>query len=189
MPIVLSTAPLSAADRAERWHEAVSGTFMPMDVNLLEKEPSPGTIVSSQLGALHISRVQAGPQVVMRNKRHISRDDRKSLIVSLQQQGTATKEQDGRESVIRPGEFSISDSSRLFRIKLEGEFAFTSFHFPREDLHVRDEDLQALTATTFTSEEGSAALVATFLARMAREAEGFDDGVGRRVAATALHPA
>ncbi|MFC9612272.1 helix-turn-helix domain-containing protein [Streptomyces sp. NPDC056938] len=186
MPNVVCTEPLSAADRAERWHEVVSGTFMPMDVDLLEKEPSPGTIVSSRLGTLHISRVQAGPQVVKRNKRHISRDDRKSLIVSLQQQGTATKEQDGRESVIGPGEFSISDSSRLFRIKLEGEFAFTSFHFPREELDVRDEDLQALTATAFTSAEGSAALVATFLARMAREAEGFDDGVGRRVAATAL---
>lgn len=186
MPTVLSTEPLTAANRAERWHEVVSGTFMPMDVNLLEREPSPGTIVSSRLGTLHISRVQAGPQVVKRNKRHISRDDRTSLIVSLQQQGTATKEQDGRETVIGPGEFSISDSSRPFRIKLEEEFAFTSFHFPREELHVRDEDLQVLTATTFTGEEGSAALVATYLARVAREAEGFDEGVGRRVAATAL---
>ncbi|MFF0751727.1 helix-turn-helix domain-containing protein [Streptomyces sp. NPDC004267] len=186
MPLVLSTEPLSAADRAERWHEVVSGTFMPMDVNLLEKQPSPGTIASSRLGTLHISRVQAGPQVVRRSKRHISRDDRTSLIVSLQQRGTATKEQDGRESVIGPGEFSISDSSRLFRIKIEEEFAFTSFHFPREELHVRDEDLRALTATTFTSEEGSAALVATYLARMAREAEGFDDSVGRRAAATAF---
>ncbi|MEU3616660.1 helix-turn-helix domain-containing protein [Streptomyces sp. NPDC006872] len=186
MCTVLSTAPLSAADRAERWHQAVSGTFMPMDVNLLEKEPSPGTIVSSRLGALQISRVQAGPQVVTRNRRNISREDRNSLTVSLQQRGTAIKEQDGRESVIKPGEFSIIDSSRRFRIKLEGEFCFTSFHFPRKDLHVRDEDLQALTATAFTGEEGSAALVATYLARMAREAEGFDDGVGRRVAATAL---
>ncbi|GHG07112.1 helix-turn-helix domain-containing protein [Streptomyces filamentosus] len=186
MPIVLSTEPLTAADRAERWHEVVSGTFMPMDVNLLESKPSPGTIVSSRLGTLHISRVQAGPQVVRRTKRHISRDDRPSLIVSLQQRGTATKEQDGRETVIGPGEFSISDSSRLFRIGLDEEFAFTSFHFPREELHVRDEDLQALTATTFTGEEGSAALVATYLARVAREAEGFDEGVGRRAAATAL---
>ncbi|KAA6215738.1 helix-turn-helix domain-containing protein [Streptomyces filamentosus] len=186
MPIVLSTEPLTAADRAERWHEVVSGTFMPMDVNLLESKPSPGKIVSSRLGTLHISRVQAGPQVVKRTKRHISRDDRPSLIVSLQQRGTATKEQDGRETVIGPGEFSISDSSRLFRIGLDEEFAFTSFHFPREELHVRDEDLQALTATTFTGEEGSAALVATYLARVAREAEGFDEGVGRRVAATAL---
>ncbi|QMU78354.1 helix-turn-helix domain-containing protein [Streptacidiphilus sp. PB12-B1b] len=186
MPTVLSTAPLSATDRAEIWHEAVSGTFVPMEVNLLEREPSPGTIVSSRLGSLQISRVQAGPQVVTRNKHHISRADSESLIVSLQQRGTAIKEQDGRETLIKPGEFSISDSSRLFRKKLEGEFTFTSFHFPREDLHVRDEDLQALTATTFTSEQGSAALVATYLARMAREVECFDDAVGRRLAATAL---
>ena len=52
---VLSTAPLSASDRAECWHEMVSRTFIPLDVNLLENEPSPGTIVSDQLGALQIS--------------------------------------------------------------------------------------------------------------------------------------
>ncbi|GII57297.1 hypothetical protein Pth03_56860 [Planotetraspora thailandica] len=186
MSVVLSTAPLSASDRAERWHEAVSRTFMPMDVALLEKAPSPGTIVSDQLGPLRISRVQAGPQVVTRNRRLISQDGQTSLILSLQHRGTALKEQDGRESLINPGEFSISDSSRLFRKKLDGEFSFTSFHFPREELHVRDEDLRALTATAFTAEEGSAALVATYLARVAHEAAGFDDAVGRRVAATAL---
>ncbi|AWS42539.1 helix-turn-helix domain-containing protein [Streptosporangium sp. 'caverna'] len=186
MSVFLSTAPLSASDRAERWHEAVSRTFVPLDVTLLEKAPSPGTIVSDQLGPLQISRVQAGPQVVTRNRRLISQDGQESLILSLQHRGTAIKEQDGRESLIKPGEFSISDSSRLFRKKLEGEFGFTSFHFPRKELHVRDEDLRALTATSFTGEDGSAALVATYLARVAREAAGFDDVVGRRVAATAI---
>ncbi|WP_405984166.1 helix-turn-helix domain-containing protein [Streptomyces sp. NBC_00872] len=186
MSIVLSTEPLSASDRAERWHEAVLRTFVPLDVTLLEKEPSPGTIVSNQLGPLRISSVRAGPQMATRNGRMISRDDQESLILSLQHEGTAIKEQDGRESLIKPGEFSISDSSRPLRKKLEGEFSFTSFQFHRRELHVRDEDLRALTATAFTSDEGSAALVATYLARMAREAASFDDAVGRRVAATAL---
>lgn len=183
---VFSTAPLPASDRAERWHETVSRTFIPLDVNLLENEPSPGTIVSDQLGALQVSRVQAGPQVVTRSKRLIARDGQEFLTLSLQQRGTAIREQDGRESLIKPGEFSISDSSRLFRKKLQDEFCFTSFHFPRAELHVRDEDLRALTATAFTSDTGSAALVATYFARMAREAAGFDAAVGRRFAATAL---
>ncbi|MEU3461944.1 helix-turn-helix domain-containing protein [Streptomyces sp. NPDC006733] len=186
MPTVLSTAPLSAADRAECWHAAVSGTFVPMEVRLLEPEPAPGTIVGSRLGPLQISRVQAGPQTVRRNKRHIARDDRNSLIVTLQERGTALKEQDGRECVIGPGAFSLSDASRPFTIRLAEPFTFTSFHFPRTELQVRDEDLRALTATAFSGQEGSGALVATFLARMAREAEGFGDAVGRRVAATAL---
>lgn len=186
MSSALSTATLSPSDRAERWHEAVSRTFIPLEVDLLEKEPSPGTIASDQLGSLQISLVQAGPQVVTRSTRLIARDDREFLTLSLQHRGTAVKEQDGRESVIRPGEFSISDSSRLFRTALGEEFSFTSFHFPRDALRVREDDLRALTATTFTAETGSAALVATFFGRMAREAACFDRAVGRQIAATAL---
>ncbi|MEU0184326.1 helix-turn-helix domain-containing protein [Streptomyces sp. NPDC006207] len=182
----LSTSQLSASDRAECWHEVVARTFIPLDVNLLEDEPSPGTIVSNQLGPVRVSRVQAGPQVVTRSKRLIARDGQRFLTLSLQQRGTAIQEQDGRESLIKPREFTISDSSRLFRKKLQSDFCFTSFHFPREELCVRDEDLRALTATAFTSDTGSAALVATYFARMAREAAGFDAAVGRQVAATGL---
>ncbi|MFD9684757.1 helix-turn-helix domain-containing protein [Kitasatospora sp. NPDC059146] len=186
MPTELSTTSLSAADRAECWHEAVSRAFVPMAVNLLEEEPSPGTIVSRQLGPVRISRVQAGPQVVSRGKHLIAKDDRRSLIVSLQERGSAIKEQDGREALIRPGEFSLTDSSHLFRKKLDGGFAFTSFQFPRADLDVPERDLRALTATAFTGSEGIAALVATYLAQMAREAGGLEEAAGRRAAATAL---
>lgn len=121
-----------------------------------------------------------------RSRRLIARDDQEFLILSLQHSGTAIKEQDGRESVINPGEFSISDSSRPFRKKLGGEFSFTSFHFPREELQVREEDLRALTATTFTGRTGSAAVVAAYFARMAQEARGFGDAVGRQFATTGL---
>jgi AraC-like DNA-binding protein len=184
--VVLSTALLSAPDRAERWHEAVSRTFVPLEVDLLEEEPSPGRIVSHQLGAMQVSRVQAGPQAVTRSKRLMARDGNGFLILTLQRRGTAVKEQDGRECLIGPGDFSISDSSRFFRKKVQSEFCFTSFLFPRKDLRVKDEDLQALTATTFSSREASASLVTTYFARMAREAANFDDFIGRQVVCTGL---
>nr|WP_237556485.1 hypothetical protein [Streptomyces sp. SID5464] len=98
------------------------------------------------------------------------RDGKQHLILTPQQRGTALKEQDGREARIGPGDFSLSDSSRLFRKTVPSDFAFTSFHFPRTDLRVRDEDLRAVTATAFSGQEGSAALVATYFARLAREA-------------------
>ncbi|MGX1135149.1 AraC-like DNA-binding protein [Streptomyces glaucescens] len=186
MSVVLSTEALSAAERAERWQEAVSRTFVPVDVRLLEPEPGPGRIVSHRLGALQVSRVEAGPQVATRTKRLIARDDRRYLFLTLQQRGTAVKEQDGREVRVTPGEFSLSDSARLFRKKAEGEFAFTSFHFPREELRVRDEDLRSLTATAFAGREGSGALVTAYLARMADEVSGLGEAVGREFAATAL---
>ncbi|MFB6893506.1 helix-turn-helix domain-containing protein [Kitasatospora sp. NPDC056327] len=182
----LSTAPLAAAERAEVWHQAVTHTFVPMSVRFLEETPSPGTIVSHRLGPVRISRIQAGPQVVTRGARMISAGGPPSIILSIQERGTSLKEQDGRESVIRPGEFSFTDSSRVFRKKVDEDFAFTSFHFPRAELDVPEKALRELTATAFSRAEGSAALLATYLTQMAHEAERLDEGVGRRAAATAL---
>ncbi|MEU6911760.1 helix-turn-helix domain-containing protein [Streptomyces olindensis] len=186
MSVVLSTASLPATDRAERWHDAVSRAFVPLDMRLLEDDPSPGRIVSDRLGSLRVTHVQAGPQVVTRSRRLIARDGEEILILTLQQRGSAIKEQDGRQAQIQPGDFSLSDSSRLFRKQVRDPFSFTSFHFPRQDLRVRDEDLRAVTATAFSGRDGSAALVATYFARLAREAAGFDAAVGRQFAATAL---
>ncbi|MFJ5921222.1 helix-turn-helix domain-containing protein [Kitasatospora sp. NPDC092948] len=182
----MSAEPLSAADRAERWREAVSRAFVPMAVEFLEDEPSPGTIVGHRLGPVRILQVQAGPQTVTRSGRPTARDGDGSLILTLQQRGTALKEQDGRETSVRPGEFSITDASRMFRKRLGEDFAFTSFHFPRAELDVQERDLRDLTAIAFGPGEGSAALVATYLAGMAREAPVLDEAVGRRAAATAL---
>ncbi|WP_416874295.1 helix-turn-helix domain-containing protein [Kitasatospora sp. SC0581] len=186
MPASLSTARLSASDRAESWHEAVSHAFVPMAVDLLEEVPSPGAIVGHQLGPIRILRVQAGPQAVTRTRRTTADDGPPSLILSLQERGTALKEQDGRESVVRPGDFSITDTSRVFHKKIEEGFVFTSFRFPRAELDVPERDLRALTATPFSGAAGSAALVATYFSRMAREAPALDEAVGRRTAAIAL---
>ncbi|MFH9012175.1 helix-turn-helix domain-containing protein [Streptomyces sp. NPDC017943] len=186
MPVVLSTASLPPADRAERWHHAVSHTFVPLDVRLLQEEPSPGRIAGDRLGSLRISQVQAGPQVVTRSRRLIARDGEDALILTLQQRGASLKEQDGRETRVGPGEFSLSDAARPFRKKVQGPFRFTSFQFPRGDLSVRDEDLRAVTATAFSGREGGAALVASYFARLAREAPHLDPCAGRRFAATAL---
>ncbi|MFJ9447832.1 helix-turn-helix domain-containing protein [Kitasatospora sp. NPDC101235] len=186
MPASLSTASLPAADRAESWQDAVSHTFVPMTVDFLEEVPSPGEIVGHRLGSVQISRVQAGPQVVTRNRHLIADGDSPTLVLSLQERGTALKDQDGRETLIRPGEFSITDTSRVFRKKIEEEFVFTSFHFPRAELDVQEKDLRALTATAFSGAEGSAALLTTYLSRMAHEAAELDEAVGRRAAATAL---
>ncbi|MGW3071719.1 MULTISPECIES: AraC-like ligand-binding domain-containing protein [unclassified Kitasatospora] len=182
----LSTASLSASDRADVWHDAVSHAFVPMAVDFLEEEPSPGEITGHRLGPVRISRVQAGPQMVTRTRRLIADGDSPTLILSLQERGVALKEQDGRETLIRPGGFSLTDTSRVFRKRIEEEFAFTSFQFPRAELDVREKDLRALTATTFDGAEGSAALLAGYLRQMTREAAGLDEAVGRRAAATAL---
>ncbi|MFI0710481.1 helix-turn-helix domain-containing protein [Streptomyces inhibens] len=181
MPVVLSTTSLSPAQRAECWHEAVSSSFIPLRVTLLEREPSAGTITSEQLGTPQISVVRAGPQVVTRSPRLIAEDGKEWITVALQHRGTAALEQDGRHVVLRPGEFAMSDSGRPFRKELVDDFVFTAFHLPRDELRVSEKDLRTLTATAFSSNSGSSGVVATYLTSLAQGMGTFDASVRRRL--------
>ncbi|WP_442819091.1 helix-turn-helix domain-containing protein [Streptomyces sp. NBC_01235] len=159
----------------------VSNTFIPLEVKLLEREPSAGTISSEQLGSLQMSVVRAGPQVVTRTPRLIAEDGEEWITVALQHRGTAALEQDGRQVLMRPGEFAMSDSGRPFRKELAEGFSFTAFHLARKDLRVPEQDLRALTATVFSSSGGSSGLVATYLTRLAQGTEALDVSVRRRL--------
>ncbi|WP_063836003.1 AraC-like ligand-binding domain-containing protein [Actinacidiphila yeochonensis] len=174
-------------DFGDRWRETVSRAFVPMNVRLLQPRSGAGRITSTGLGPMRVCAVEAGPQVVSRDGRQVARASGPSyLILTLQEQGTATKQQDGRETVVRPGEFSLTDASRSFRKRLDGDFRFTSFCIPRELLPVRDDHLRTLTATAFRGTGGSAALVSSFFTRLAQEAPSLDAAAGRRLSTIAL---
>lgn len=172
---------------AELWHEVVSRAFVPLDVRFLPAAPSPGRIVTRQLGPVQVSRVEAGPQAVTRNRRLIARNGDDFLILSLQQRGAALKDQDGRQSRIGPGEWSLSDPSRPFRRELRCPFRFLSFQFSRADLRVRDGDLRAVTATAFARTDGCHRLVASYLSRLGRSAAELEGPVGHQLGRTALN--
>ncbi|MEU9132256.1 helix-turn-helix domain-containing protein [Kitasatospora sp. NPDC048540] len=186
MSVVLDTAPVPSAERAEYWHEAVSHTFVPLDVSLLERAPAAATITSQRVGALQVSVVEAGPQRVARSAGLIARGGEDHLTLALQHRGTARLVQEGRQVLLRPGTFAISDAGRPFAKELPEPFTFTAFHWPRAAVGVSDEDLRVLTATAFDTGDGTAALVAAYLERLARSAGTLEPDVAGRLATTAL---
>ncbi|WSQ14516.1 helix-turn-helix domain-containing protein [Streptomyces sp. NBC_01231] len=185
MSITLSTSSLSPPDRAEFWRDAVSHTFIPLDVELYEAQPSAATITSHQLGPLQVSSVSAGPQKVVRDRRMIARGGESHLTLAIQHHGTARLEQDRREAFLEPGQFALSDSARPFLKELPAKFGFTAFHLPRTALNVPDVDLRALTATVFSPTGGCAGVVAAYLGALARDAAGVPPEAGHQLGLTA----
>ncbi|KDN82278.1 helix-turn-helix domain-containing protein [Kitasatospora cheerisanensis] len=185
MPVVLDTAAVPRADRAEFWHEAVSRTFIPLDVRLREEAPGPAAITSDRMGELQVSLVQAGPQRVVRSAALIARGGEDHLTLALQHRGTARLAQDGHRVLLRPGAFAISDAGRPFAKELDEPFAFTAFHWPRTAGGLTEDDLRVLTATAFDPDAGTARLVACYLERLGRAA-GQLEPAAARLAATAL---
>ncbi|MER6538881.1 helix-turn-helix domain-containing protein [Streptomyces sp900105755] len=171
MSVVLSTAPLSVSNRAEFWQDAVSRTFVPLEVELHEDEPATATIVSRRVGFMQVSTVTAGPQAVARRPRMIARDGKETVSLTLMHRGIAERSQDGRKAVVHPGQVSLSDSRRPFDKALPQAFSLTSFHFPRSSLKVSDLELRSVTATAFGQDEPLSALLAGHLKRLDGRAE------------------
>ncbi|GAB2712091.1 AraC-like ligand-binding domain-containing protein [Kitasatospora kifunensis] len=186
MPTTVSTESLSPAERADFWHETVSRAFMPLQVELLERNPSVGVISSEQLGSVQISRVAAGPQSVSRNRRTIAMGGEGWVAVAMQHRGCARVSQDGRQITLGPGEFVVSESGRPFTKEFPDAFEFTAFRLPRAALHVHDADLKAATATVFAPGSGSADVVAAYLRQLASQAAQLDPYTGSRLADTAI---
>ncbi|AUY53455.1 helix-turn-helix domain-containing protein [Streptomyces sp. CB01881] len=188
MSVVIDTEGLPAKDRAEYWHEAVSRTFIPLDVAVLEDAPAPATITSHRLGAVQVSRVQAGPQRVERSAGLIARGGEDHLTLALQHRGTARLAQDGNRVELRPGTFAVSDAGRPFAKELPEPFVFTAFHWPRSAVGLSEEDLRTLTATVFEAGPGTgtARLVAAYLGHLSASAESMEPQVASWLATTAL---
>ncbi|WKU48729.1 helix-turn-helix domain-containing protein [Streptomyces sp. VNUA116] len=190
MSVVLDTAEVPSADRAAYWHEAVSHTFIPLDVALLESAPAPATITSHRLGALQVSLVRAGPQRVERGAGLIARGGEDHLTLALQHRGTARLVQGGHQVELRPGTFAISDAGRPFAKELPEPFVFTAFHWPRSAAGVSEEDLRVLTATAFDTGDDTgddtARLVAAYLECLSRSAGSMEPRQASRLATTAL---
>ncbi|MFD7631369.1 helix-turn-helix domain-containing protein [Streptomyces sp. NPDC059851] len=185
MPQVTTTAAPSVTERADHWHSLVSGTFVPLDVTLHEREHAVGTIVSQHVGSLQISEVEAGPQSVTRNRRRIAQGGGQYVTLTLQHRGTARLTQHGRQALVVPGTFTCSDAGQPYRREQPDDFRFTAFRLPKEDIGVSDDDLRAVTGTLFDGRSGTAGLLAGYLARLAEQASGFAPDTGHRLALTA----
>ncbi len=66
-----------------------------------------------------------------------ARSDQDFVLVALGNRGDGGVVQDGRETVIHPGEFALYDTTRPYELKFNDAFTQTIFKVPREMLQRR----------------------------------------------------
>lgn len=190
MSLVLSTDSVPADERLAYWHEAVCGTFVPLDVSTpgdaSSSAPFSGAVRTDQLGHLRISTVDADAERVFRTPRLIARDSDEYLLVGLQGSGPAVVSQDGRDAVLRPGDFVLYDTTRPYTLSFPDRFQTKVFQVPRQALGLRESDLRRITGIAIRGDEGPASLVGPFLAGLAAGAGTCDPRVGEMLARNAV---
>lgn len=189
MNVVLSTDAVPASERLAYWHDAVWRTFVPLNISTPRgpgNAPFSGAVTTHPLGYLQISTVDADAERVFRTPRLIAQGSDEYMLVGLQGQGPAVVTQDGRDAVLRPGDFALYDTTRPYTLNFPDRFQMRVFQVPRQALGLRESDLRRITGITIRGDEGPAAMVAPFLAGLAAGAGTYRPHVGDMLARNAV---
>ncbi|WP_426407539.1 helix-turn-helix domain-containing protein [Bradyrhizobium ganzhouense] len=171
MPIQFTTDGSPGYRRLALWQDIVCDVFVGLDCKSDLGSAFHGSVTQVALGKAVCSEVCSDRQHVFRTPSRIARSDQDYVLVALGHRGDGGVVQDGRETVIHPGEFALYDTTRPYELKFKDTFSQTIFKVPREMLQRRLGATETLTAITFGADAPLERLAYDFIFRLCQSAD------------------
>ncbi|MET9594185.1 helix-turn-helix domain-containing protein [Streptomyces sp. NPDC006516] len=173
MNSVLTTATVADGDNFDRWRRTVEQALVPGAVAPRGDRPFDGRIVTHGVGALRVYAVEADAHRFSRRAAHIARSPEPLVAISLQMSGRTVFTQAGRTTVANPGDLAVRDTTRPYTLDFPERFSAGLVHVPRHLLGVPDEDLDRVTGSVFTTDQGCAAVLRALVTTVVGSAHTF----------------
>jgi AraC-like DNA-binding protein len=183
---VVTTASVPVGQQVPYWEEVMTRTCAPMHISPAADGPFRARSTTHRLGCVQITTVEADAIDARRTRRQIAQGDRDTINVSVQKGSSGLVVQDGREALLSPGDLTFYDTNRPYSLRFAERYGLQIFALPRQALGLSDDELRRLTAVAMRPDEGLAALVTSFLARLAADAAGYQPQTGDRLARNAV---
>lgn len=135
------------------WRRMVAGSFS----NVRAACPAPnfrGTALRQQVGEVELFDMRSDAHTVIHAKNTLSDPRAAKCKLSLQIKGTATLLQDGRSCEMRPGDLALYTVERPYSLVFRDPQHSLVVYFPRAFLHLRDDQLDQVTAVPVSRHEG-----------------------------------
>jgi AraC-like DNA-binding protein len=183
MTLTYSTATVGDAAQLDYWRDVVCATFVQLELQA-PRQPCGrfrGEVIAQDLDCVQLATVSADPHSVVRSPAAIRRSGEDDFFVNVAVRGHLELAQDGREAALRPGDFTVYDSSRPCRISGVGSFELIVVKIPRQTFAAHCPLAKDATATVVPGDRGAGALLAPFLRALAAHAGGLPPEVVPRV--------
>src|SRR5216683_1373859 len=171
MPIQFTTDDSPGYRRLALWQDIVCDVFVGLDCKSVLGSAFHGSVTQASLGKAICSDVCSDQQRVFRTPSRIARSDQDFVLIALGNRGVGGVVQDGRETVIHPGEFALYDTTRPYELQFNDAFTQTIFKVPREMLQRRIGGTEALTAVSFGPDSALQKLAYDFIYRLCQNAD------------------
>ena len=180
----MSTVPYQVqhADSFAAWRRLVSDSFVPLEASPVRPGPFAGRVGGRHLNEVAIMEVAAGPHAVERTPSLIAASATTYYKLNLQVSGHGLLVQDGRETVMRPGDLAIYDTGRPYTLSFDGDFTTLVLMFPQQLTGLPAEDVAELTAVRMDSGHRLGSAVAPFLSQIGSLLPTLDGPIGHRLA-------
>ena len=109
MSITFATSALPLADRLDAWSHAVSSVCGPYSTNFGARDEFSAEIIGREIDDLHCARITQNSIVSWRSRREVERVNDQVYYLILQMRGGSRMAQNGRESVLLPGDMTLID--------------------------------------------------------------------------------
>lgn len=156
---LLTTDTVPRRDRPAYWTDMICNVYVQLGCDPAPEADFRGEIRNHQLPSLDLSVVRSRAQDVRRTPEHISRSTDDYFLVSIQAAGTGVVRQDGRDAVLKPGDFALYDSTRPYELLFREDFEQIVLKLPGERLRDLIRETHGLTATTVSGREGAGHLL------------------------------
>ncbi len=150
----MCTATVPPGSGEEFWQAGASELFGRLELETHADRHFHGRCTHASVEDLVLCKLAAGPHRITRTAMGARHYDRGYLKALLQIRGTSLLDQDDRTTLIEPGEWSLYDTARPYRLTVLEESEMLLLLMPRERLYTPQSNLRRLTVRKFSSQAG-----------------------------------
>lgn len=169
---IWNAAELPVKDRFPYWKEVLCEAYIALNPTIDADQHFGGSVRANLLGSVNVTTISSTRQKVYRRWHEISKMPEEVYFLNLQVEGSCRMMQGGREAYLKPGDFSIVDSTEPYlNDYCCDRWTQHSFRIPRAMLKPFLKQGERQTATLISSSNAIARVAAEYLTSIADKAE------------------
>lgn len=167
MTLLIDTGMVAPQDRPEFWARCSWDVYHPLEIRTDPSQPFWARMWGDWVDSVGVFRVTAAANTMSRSRREIQSGDPECLHLHVLLRGRLRGAQRGRETVLRPGEMTIYDTSAPTVFRAGEPFDLLVLKLPRATLGADAQRISRLAAVTISGDAELPRLARRFFCRTA----------------------
>lgn len=160
-----TTDGLSPRQRVEYWNDCIGNHITSIETRPVDVMSFGARLLAGSCGTVAIADATSTPACNRHAKSLLKQSTERAFLLHLQRCGESISAQDGREALLRNGDFTLCDSAREFYVDFRETHRILVVRIPEQELTRRLPHVEDLTCIRMPSEAGINGVVSGLIIR------------------------